>query len=160
MQVITATSEDIPGWLALAAEVEPMFGPLVGDPSFRGALERNVGRGSAFCVREGDGPPGAPLEGGLLFSAHPPEYRLGWFAVAERARRRGVGRALARHTLGLVARPAHVSVVTWGEDVLWAQGARRFYESLGFSPAEMIEPAPDGTTRQVYRLEWWRRGGP
>ncbi len=153
MKVVSATPEDVPAWLALAAEVEPMFGPLVGDPSFTGALQRNVARGSAFCVREGDGPPGSPILGGLLFSAHPPVYRLGWFAVAARARRRGVGRALASHVLGLVARPAHVSVVTWGEDVLWAQGARRFYESLGFSPAEMTELGPDGTSRQTYRLE-------
>ena len=153
MKVATAVPEDEPAWLALAAEVEPMFGPLVGDPSFMSALERNVARGSAFCVREGDGPPGSPLEGGLLFSAHPPDYRLGWFAVAARARRRGVGRRLASHALGLCARPARVSVVTWGEDVAWGQPARRFYESLGFRSAEMTEPAADGTTRQVYRLE-------
>jgi GNAT superfamily N-acetyltransferase len=153
MKVFTATPEDVPAWLCLAAEVEPMFGPLVGDPSFMRALDRNVARGSAFCVREGDGPPGAPLLGGLLFSAHPPEYRLGWFAVAARARRKGVGRCLVGHVLGLAARPAHVSVVTWGEDVAWAEPARRFYESLGFRPAEMTDPAADGTARQVYRLE-------
>jgi GNAT superfamily N-acetyltransferase len=153
MRVVVATPEDIPAWLRLAAEVEPMFGPLVEDPSFLGALSRNVVRGSAFCVREADGPPGSPLLGGLLFSAHPPRYQLGWFAVAARARREGVGRLLATHALALVARPAHVSVITWGESVAGGEPARRFYESLGFRPAEMTEPAPDGTTRQIFSLE-------
>jgi len=153
MRVVVAVPEDVPAWLALAAEVECLFGPLVGEPTFLRALERNVARGSAYSVREGDGPPGAPLEGGLLFSAHPPEYRIGWLAVAARARRRGVGRRLVSHVLALAARPARVSVVTYGEEVVGGAPARRFYERLGFLPAEMTLPGPDGGARQVYRRE-------
>lgn len=63
MCVRIARPEDIPAWLALAAEVGPMFGPLVNDPGFVRALEKNIGRQTAFCVREADGPPGAPLIG-------------------------------------------------------------------------------------------------
>jgi GNAT superfamily N-acetyltransferase len=153
MQVAVAVSEDLPAWLALAREVECLFGPLVDDPSFRGALERNVARGSAYCVREADGPPGSPLLGGVLFSAHPPEHRIGWLAVAARARRRGVGRLIVDHVLALAARPARVSVMTFGEGVAGGLPARRFYESLGFQPAELAPPGPDGTARQVYRRD-------
>ena len=53
MLVQRAEPEDMPGWLALAAEVEPLFGPLVNDAGFRGALRKNIARGTAFCVREG-----------------------------------------------------------------------------------------------------------
>jgi len=60
MRVDIATEADIPGWLDLAAEVEPLFGPLVHDPIFNRALLKNIRRGTAFCIRENDGPPGSP----------------------------------------------------------------------------------------------------
>ncbi len=149
-QVVPATEADLVAWLTLAAEVEPLFGPLVGDPSFEGALARCIARGDAFCVREeGEG---SPLLGGLLFSRKPPTYTLGWLAVASRGRRRGVGRLLVLHALGLVLPPAQVVVTTFGPDHSEGEPARRFYEALGFAPAEMAPNGTDGTSRQIYRL--------
>lgn len=150
LDVTLATEADLARWRVLAAEVEPLFGPLVGDPSFEGALARCIARGDAFCVREGA--EGSPLLGGLLFSRQPPVYTLGWLAVAERGRRRGVGRLLVQHALGLVRPPAEVVVTTFGPDLPEGEPARRFYEVMGFTPAEMAPPAPDGSTRQLYRL--------
>ncbi|MDP9371643.1 MAG: GNAT family N-acetyltransferase [Chloroflexota bacterium] len=151
MRIRRAQLEDVPGWLALAAEVESLFGPLVEDAEFHRALRKNIARGTAYCVREGDGPPGTPLAGGLLFSPRPPAYRLGWLAVAGGWRRRGVGRALVEHALGLVRPPAEIVVVTFGEDNAAGQPARRFYERLGFQPAEPAPAGPEGGSRQVYR---------
>jgi ribosomal protein S18 acetylase RimI-like enzyme len=143
---------DIPAWLDLAAEVEPLFGPMVAVPSFRAALERNIARQTAFCIREQDGSPGAPLVGALLFSAsHPPHYRIGWLAVAQRWRRRGVAQALVEHCFQLVQPPAELSVVTFGEDSVAGRPARRFYERLGFQAAEAVPNGPEGSTRQVFR---------
>jgi len=42
--VVAATSEDVPGWLELAAEVEQLFGPMVDDPEFHRALARSISR--------------------------------------------------------------------------------------------------------------------
>jgi GNAT superfamily N-acetyltransferase len=151
MQVTTAESRDIPAWLDLAVEVEPLFGPLVGDDRFQRALQRNIARGSATCVRVGDGPPGSALMGGLLFSSHPPHYQLGWLAVAQAWRRQGVGRLLVEHAFSLVHPPAEVSVVTFGQGVPGSAAARAFYAELGFLPCEPAEPAPDGQARQFYR---------
>ncbi|HEU4326807.1 MAG TPA: TatD family hydrolase [Roseiflexaceae bacterium] len=146
--VVAACRDDIPAWLALAAEVEPLFGPMVGEPAFHSALERNIDRGTAFCVRTDDGPPGAPLLGGLLFSAsHAPEYRIGWLAVSAAARRQGIGRALAERALALTPLGAELSVVTFGADQPGAEPARAFYQRLGFAPAELARHA-----RQVFRL--------
>jgi hypothetical protein len=78
MRVQIAHPDDIPPWLTLAAEVEPLFGPMVGDPAFHAALRKNIDRGTAFCVRVEDGPPGASLMGGMLFSPYPPQYEIGW----------------------------------------------------------------------------------
>jgi GNAT superfamily N-acetyltransferase len=149
--VVTARPEDIPAWLALAEEVEPLFGPMVDDPAFHRALWRNVDRGTAFCVREGDGPPGAPLLGGLLFSPKPPVYTIGWLAVTERCRRRGIGHRLVEHVLGLAEPPAEFVVTTFGADHPEGEPARRFYARMGFRPAEAAPDGPNGGSRQIFR---------
>ncbi len=151
MRTAMAEARDIPAWLALAAEVEPLFGPLVHNERFRRALERNVARGSAICMRAGDGLPGSLLMGGLLLSAHPPQYQIGWLAVARVWRRQGVGRLLVQHALSRVRPPAAVSVVTFGPGVPGGDAARAFYAQLGFAPCEPAEKGPNGQSRQVYR---------
>jgi len=156
VRVAVACEEDVAAWLDLAAEVESLFGPMVSDPLFHQALYRNIGRGSAFCirscVREGDGLPGVPLLGGLLFSSHPPKYRIGWLAVREESRRCGVGRRLVEHVLSLVQPPAEVSVITFVATEPEGMAARSFYENLGFSPAELMFFGPARYPRQVFRL--------
>lgn len=151
MHVAIAERQDNAGFLSLAAEVEHLFGPMVNEPHFLDSLRRNIARGTAFCVREKGGPPGAPLMGGLLFSAKPPVYTIGWLVVAERHRHTGVGTLLVEHAVGLVRPPAEMVVTTFGADVDEGRPARRFYERLGFRPAEMAPPGPEGGSRQVYR---------
>lgn len=138
-------------WLALTAEVEPLFGPMVHEPGFLKALHKNIDRGSAYCVHEDDRPSRSPLMGGLLFSAHPPRYVIGWLAVAERWRGCGVGRALVTYALTLVRPPAEIVVTTFGVDMPAGAPARRFYVAMGFQPAEPAPSGPDGGTRQIFR---------
>jgi GNAT superfamily N-acetyltransferase len=109
-------------------------------------------RGSAFCIREEDGPPGNLLLGGLLFSPKAPNYRIRWLAIAERARQQGYGARLLQHALAQVTRPATVSVVTFGPDTPGGAPARHLYMRFGFVPAEMTTPGPEGGSRQVFRL--------
>jgi GNAT superfamily N-acetyltransferase len=155
MHVALAQLADIPAWLDLAAEVEPLFGPMVADPGFRAALARNIERQTAFCIREQDGAAGTPLMGGLLFSAtHVPHYKIGWLAVAQRWRRHGVAQALVEHCFQLIQLPAELSVVTFGAGNLAGQAARDFYERMGFQAAEAAPNGPEGGTRQVYRRQF------
>ena len=149
--IVAAQNEDIPAWLDLAREVEPLFGPLVGEPSFQRALQKNIERGTALCIREADGSPGAPLLGGLLFSPKPPHYTIGWLAVSQPHRRQGIGQRLVRHVLDLAAAPADFKVTTFGADNPHGEPARRFYEKLGFYPAEPADPGPEGGSRQIFR---------
>jgi GNAT superfamily N-acetyltransferase len=149
---ILAISDDIPAWRALAVEVEPLFGPMVGRVEFEAALVRKIAQGQALCVRAEGGPAGAPLLGGLLWSAHPPLYRIGWLAVSAAARRRGVGRRLVTAALEWALPPATVEVVTFGADNPGGMPARHFYQQLGFVPAEAARDGPEGGSRQVYRL--------
>ncbi len=150
-RVVVADEEDFQAWLRLAAEVEGLFGPLVDDPGFQRALHKNIARGTALCVRAGDGPPGTPLLGGLLFAPKPPRHTIGWLAVTHTHRRCGIGRRLVTHALGLTQPPAEVSVTTFGPDAEAGLPARRFYESMGFQPAEMAPDGPEGSSRQIFR---------
>ena len=151
MKVQIAQTGDVNSWLTLAAEVENLFGPMINEPRFMGALERNIERGSAFCIREGNGPPGAPLLAGILFSAKPPAYKVAWLAVAERRRRHGLGSALLAHVMEMVRRPAEVTVTTFSAEVEGGAAARQFYLAAGFEPAEMTLEGPEGGLRQIFR---------
>jgi ADP-ribose pyrophosphatase YjhB (NUDIX family)/ribosomal protein S18 acetylase RimI-like enzyme len=151
MRVQTAHPDDIPPWLTLAAEVEPLFGPMVSDPAFHAALRKNIDRGTAFCVRVDDGPPGAPLMGAILFSPYPPKYTIGWLAVAGQWRQRGVGRLLVERALTLVRPPAEVTLVTFAEGIPDGLPARRFYARLGFLPGEPGPINAAGFATQVFR---------
>ncbi|KIL37911.1 hypothetical protein SD70_30010 [Gordoniibacillus kamchatkensis] len=154
MKVVHATKDDIAGWLELVSEVEYLFGPMVDDPQFIQALEKNIHRQSAFCARETDGPPGIRLLGGVLFSSsNAPNYYIRWLSVSSQARNRGVATALLTHVLKLVAAPAAVSVITFGDDIPDGAPARRFYGKFGFVPLEEQVPnGPEGGSRQKFKL--------
>jgi GNAT superfamily N-acetyltransferase len=154
MIILTACTADIPAWNDLAREVESLFcASMADDEGFHKILQRKIDNGLAFCIRENDEPPGSRLCGGLLFSTrHHPIYRIGWLAVSEKWRRFGVGRALVMHVCGLVTPPAEVIVTTFDVKTPGGEPARRFYESLGFAPAELLPgEGPDGETRQRFR---------
>jgi ribosomal protein S18 acetylase RimI-like enzyme len=88
--------------MELAREVEPLFGPMVSDPGFQRALENNIARGTAYCIRVEDGAPGSPLAGGLLFSPKPPTYKIGWLAISQNYRGQRLGTRLVTHIIQLV----------------------------------------------------------
>jgi len=163
LTVETAHYRDVRSWLDLAAEVEGLFGDMLGSAGFYRVILNNIERGTAFCVREDGGPAGTLLLGGLLFSpARPdrPDYRINWLAVAERGRRCGVGTALVRHAFSLVAPPATFTVVTFGEDIEAGRAARRFYERWGFHAAEIAPNGPEVGSRQVFRCHIGQRPEP
>jgi GNAT superfamily N-acetyltransferase len=154
--VVCAEQTDIPAWLALAAEVEPLFGPMVEEPGFMRALRRNIARGTALCVRTAHGPPGGGaagtrLLGGLLYSPKPPVYTIGWLAVTSSHRRQGIGRALIERVFRLAQLPAEFVVTTFGADRDEGASARRFYLEMGFYPAEPAPDGPEGGSRQIFR---------
>jgi len=149
VHVTAATPDDVGGLLALAAEVEAWFGPMVDDPGFHDALDRAIQRGTAWVVRS---PDGRGLLGGLLTGGRVPTYRLNWLVVSDSARGRGVGSALVRHAMESYVRPCRVDVVTLGVDHPAATdgGARAFYERLGFVAGAQAPPGPEGGSRQWY----------
>ncbi|MEU1278192.1 GNAT family N-acetyltransferase [Streptomyces sp. NPDC005805] len=159
MDIRTAHPADLPGFLALAAEVEHWFGPMVDDPGFHDAVLRHIATATALAATApADPDAGQRLLGGLLFGpggAVRRTHHVHWLVVSARARGTGVGRALLTEALTRHVRaPATVEVVTFGPDHPGAvtSGARVFYERLDFAPAEPTTPGPEGGSRQVFRL--------
>jgi GNAT superfamily N-acetyltransferase len=151
MIIRPAGEDDTPRIIALAAQVEHWFGPMVSDPGFHANLARHIGRGTALVATGDDGD---DLLGGLLFSTKPPGYHVRWLVVTEHARGTGIGRALLADAMRrFVTGPGTLDVVTFGADHpgAAASGARIFYERLGFTPAEAAPPGPEGGSRQTYR---------
>jgi len=122
---------------------------MVGQVDFEVALQRNIDRGTAWCIRDA---PGSSLLAGLLLRSASDRTHIRWFAVAERARRAGVGRALLQHGLDISDPALPVQVVTFIEDDEAGRPARRFYESFGFSRMGRAPDAPDGGARDLFVL--------
>jgi GNAT superfamily N-acetyltransferase len=145
--VTVARTTDVSSYLALAAQVEHWFGPMVDDAGFHHALDKNIRRGSAMCVHR---PDATGLRGGILFSLLPSICRITWLVVAQTDRGAGVGRALVTEAVRQLDGPGLVEVVTFSQDHPAAM-ARNFYERLGLTAGEPADPGPDGTARQWYR---------
>lgn len=160
MIVRLAREPDLAGFLALAAQVEQWFGPMVDDPGFSEAVVAHIHGGKALVAVDRPADAGLaagqpPLLGGLLFGSDAPTFHVHWLVVSERARGLGVGAALMGDAMRrYVTGPGTVEVVTFGADHPGAveSGARVFYERLGFIPAEPTDPGPEGGSRQIYRL--------
>ena len=100
-EVHLATSSDIPEWLDLAKSVEHLFGPMIGH-GFEEALAANIGRKSAFCVKNTS--KSSSLCGGLIFDLREsPIYHMRWLAVLRGLRQRCIGKLLLSHAIALTS---------------------------------------------------------
>ena len=150
MIVRLARELDLAFFLGLAAQVEHWFGPMVNDPGFRHSVERHIQSSAALVAVSTD----VEVLGGLMFGARAPIYHIHWLVVSERQRGEGVGRALMADAMRRFTQsPGSIEVITFGADHpgATASGARAFYESHGFTPAEAAPPGPEGGSRQVFR---------
>ena len=145
-----AAIDDFANWLALAREVEPLFGPMVDDPSFHEFLKKVFREQRAFCIREEDGPPGSPLCGGIAISRKKNE--IGWLAVAEKQRGKGFGRALLEYALDNLNYQEDVWVQTFDETVIGGRPARRLYLHFGFRDHHPLDPTSTGIPRVMMVL--------
>jgi GNAT superfamily N-acetyltransferase len=131
LAVRPAAERDLDGWLALAREVEPLFGPMVDDPAFHAALRRAIATGCAFCIGE----PGTPrLDGGLIVDGEKNE--IAWLAVSAASRGRGYSKALLSCALANLDAARPVVVQTFDASVPEGAAARTLYRRFGFEDAQ------------------------
>jgi len=136
---------DLPSWLEIVREVEPLFGPMA---MFDVTLKTKIAQGDALCVRDADG----RVAGGLLVGGELPDLWIRWLAVRRAARGRGIGAALVTEVIRRLGTEDTLSLTTFGADNSAGMPARRLYARLGFLPGEMQPRGPEGGTRQLFRL--------
>lgn len=137
-----SVSEDFDRWIRLAKEVEPLFGPMVEDPSFHEGLRQAILDGDAFCMRGPGGGDGQILHGGIIISREANEIL--WFAVAEQCRRQGIGKALLEEAIRHLDPARPITVMTFHGSVQAGLPARRLYRACGFKDSHPAGLNPAG----------------
>jgi len=142
MKVQPATPDDFENWIELAREVEPLFGLMADQNPFRSALARALSTGQGFCVRSIDSAFKGELNGGIIVSA---QYnRIEWFAVTEKCRGKGLGRALLKHAMDRLDLNRNIVVQTFASGIVEGEAARRLYRASGFRDHAPAGPTPAG----------------
>jgi GNAT superfamily N-acetyltransferase len=145
--VRAAAEANLPAWLDLVREVEPLFGPM---PEFETTLRRNIARRSAYAALTDD----QAFMGGMLLGGPTPADRwIRWLGVRGDCRGRGAGGALVEKALAVFSPPCAISLHTFGEDNAAGLAARRLYVRYGFKPREMVARGPEGGSRQLFVLQ-------
>jgi ribosomal protein S18 acetylase RimI-like enzyme len=130
MQIRISGMQDFQGWLALAKEVEHLFGPMADAPAFQQALRQAIDEGRAFCVGGEGGVPGKPLDGGVVISTQ--DNEIVWLAVSGKARGNGYGKALLEYALSRLDGTKKILVQTFDDTVPEGLPARKLYQGFGF----------------------------
>lgn len=132
-------------WLALAREVEPLFGPMAGEEGFVRAVKETIAAKRAYCIRDREG-----LVGVIAISGE--GNAIEWLAVAARARGKGYGRELLAFALGQCDPGRPVTVQTFDDSCPAGAAARKLYTDAGFVEAEKAGPNPAGVPTVILRL--------
>lgn len=119
MNVSHATEADVPSWLEIVREVEPLFGPM---PNFDVTLRRKIGEKAAFCVRTDSQGDGACVLGGILLGGTRTQAWIRWLAVRSSSRGTGVGQCLVKDAIGRLAGAHRISLDTFREENIEGRG--------------------------------------
>ncbi|HNY67028.1 MAG TPA: GNAT family N-acetyltransferase [Deltaproteobacteria bacterium] len=137
--------DDFPEWIRLAGEVEPLFGPMVNDPSFREGLKQAISEGRAVCARKHED--ARALLGGIIVS--PEDNEILWFAVSQESRGRGTGKALLAEAVSLLDRTRPMQVITFAPSEQEGLPARTLFQAFGFVDSHPGGPNPAGIPTSV-----------
>lgn len=125
-----STLDDLDGWLALAREVEPIFGPMADEAAFRTGLKEAILIHNAFCVTRPAEDGSSFFRGGIVVSKE--ANNILWLAVSRKNRGHGVGKALLEKAIGRLDRHKPIAVTTFYETEEVGLPARQLYLSFGF----------------------------
>jgi GNAT superfamily N-acetyltransferase len=141
MIVHPAVEADVPSWLEIVREVEPLFGPM---PDFETTLLRKIGQQAALCVRTGD----AEVLGRILLGGTRDHGWIRWLAVRSKARAGGVGGSLVEAAMRRMKTAKTISLDTFREEETAGWPARRLYSRHGFVAGPIVDA--DGRPRQRF----------
>lgn len=129
---------DIPAWLELAREVEPLFGPMADSDDFRNGIRQVILDESAFCGETEGG-----TIGGII-ALNRQRNEIAWLAVASACRGRGIGRLLMETAMRELDSTAEILVQTFAAGIASGTSARALFTGFGFTDAEAAGKNPAG----------------
>ncbi len=136
-----ATIEDVPAWLEIAKQVEPLFGPM---PDIETHIRRAIDHGTALVVIDR----AKEVVGAALLSRDDQPHRIHWLAVRAESRRAGIGSSLLQAIIERWDDGQLIDVITFGADVSEGEAARALYRAHGFVFLEHHEDGPEGGSRE------------
>ncbi len=148
-KITIAAMHDLERWLALCDRVKGEFHgiDLRNDESYRNAVVKNIERGSAVFVAEGE-----RIIGAMIYSTR--SKHIGWIAVDPEYRRQGIGAALVAYFFDRFGDTEVLTVKTFLKSDVSGPRAHGFYESMGFIAEETEEDRENlnaGHPFQVFR---------
>ena len=150
MNVDCAKLSDIESWIALAREVEPLFGPMADEPGFQEALRQAIATKTAFCIRPDADDGDDSLPGGVVISTEANE--IAWLAVSQKYRRKGYGRKLIEFAIRKLNRRENITVQTFDGSVPEGVPARKLYLEFGFTDIKDGGLNPAGVQTVIMQL--------
>lgn len=126
MKIDAVGKKDVVVWMDLAKEVEPLFGPMVGQDDFHAAMKEIISSQNAFCTRNENGQPLG------IIAVAPEQNEILWLAVAHAARGYGIGKELLAHAIDCLDAKRPIRVQTFAAGVPSGTGARKLYLNAGF----------------------------
>ena len=147
MRAHVASAADIPSWLEIVREVEPLFGPM---PDFEATLLHKIEERAALCVRSDDKDASSPVFGGMLLGGTREQGWIRWLAVRSSARRLGIGQCLVEEAIASMRTAKTICLDTFRDENAAGWPARRLYARMGFVAGVLVEH--DGAPRQRFSL--------
>lgn len=126
MKIDIVGKKDIVTWLDLAKEVEPLFGPMIGQDDFHTALKAIISSQNAYCARDEIG---RPLG---IVAVSPVENQILWLAVFSSSQGQGIGEKLLDYAMNQLNASAPIRVQTFADSVPAGAPARKLYLAAGF----------------------------
>ena len=137
--------------MALAREVEPLFGPMADELGFQEALRQAIYTETAYCIYAGSDEADRCLSGGIVISKEMNE--IAWLAVSQQYRKKGLGRKLIEFALGKLDRGENIVVQTFEGSVPEGAPARELYLDFGFTDFKDGGLNPAGIPIVIMQLE-------
>jgi len=150
MDVTYSKLTDFDAWIALAREVEPLFGPMADEAAFQEALRQAISDSTAFCICSAPDERESPLKGGVVISKDTNE--IAWLAVSKQHRQMGYGRQLLEFAIRQLDQQKSIIVQTFAESVSEGKAARKLYLDFGFKDLEDGGLNPAGVPTVIMRL--------
>lgn len=140
------TREDLDSFLSLAAQVEPLFGPMVAEDAFLDGLQHAIASDSCFCGVDRHG----VITGAVIIDRH--QNEICWLAVAGNRRGTGLGKTLLDEAVKELDIQRPIRVQTFAENIVEGLAARKLYLSYGFIDKDPGEKNPAG-----FQTVWMER---